>query len=771
MSDRLESLFTLAARVTAAASEGAVLAAIVDDGAELAGASAAVVGIVEGDAVRIAAAHGYPEGYLDPWQTFPLEAGTPMADVIASGEPVYCASREERDERWPVFRGTGVTGSEAFVVLPLAGQRAVLGALTLSYAATREFPPDERTFVEAFSAQCALALERTRATAAERQLTSWFAFLAEASKALGRSLDYAETLAEVGRLLVPDLGDWFACDLLVDGELELVAVAHADPTKIQWARMLRERVPTRMDAPTGLPNVLRTGRSERYESITDEMLEASAQSPDELELIRAIGLSSVMIVPLVARQEVIGALTLVWAESGHRYDADDLVRAEELAARVSSAIDNARLYGAQLAAYERERVTRERTQRLQRFTSRLAPALTTESVVEIAIDKAIVACHGATALIGLASADGKSIEVTVGGKHEDEILKHHVIPDSQDSVVGDGFRRREPIWVSERRIWERYPAAVGRPESLQAVAVVPIQTANRFFGVLAIAFEEERDFPEEERAFMTAIAGQTAQALDRARLYEEQRHIAHVLQQGLLPKTLPAIPGVEVATSYRAAGQIAETGGDFYDVFEAPEGHFVVIGDVCGKGPVAASLTALCRYTLRASSLRDGGARPAELLQLLNSAILTHANGEEDYDGEFASVTCVLLERSSADGLSATIASGGHPPTLVRRRSGEVDNYEPTGSLVGVRDDSTFSEYTVELDSGDLMFLHTDGLTDARKPSGERLGDDSVRRTLASLREVGHPDDAIAAFNRVLEGVEITDDIAVVAVRVDDERS
>src|SRR5258708_4240499 len=133
MSERLESLFTLAARVTAAESEAAVLSAIVDEGADLAGAAAAVVGVVEVDVIRVAAASGYPDGYLDPWQTFPRETGLPMSDVVASGSPVYCASRAERDERWPIFAGTGVRGSEAFVVLPLAAQQGVLGALTLSF--------------------------------------------------------------------------------------------------------------------------------------------------------------------------------------------------------------------------------------------------------------------------------------------------------------------------------------------------------------------------------------------------------------------------------------------------------------------------------------------------------------------------------------------------------------------------------------------------------------------------------------------------------------
>jgi serine phosphatase RsbU (regulator of sigma subunit)/putative methionine-R-sulfoxide reductase with GAF domain len=690
-----------------------------------------------------------------------------MSDVVASGKPVYCSSREERDERWPVFRDTGVTGSEAFVVLPLVGQHGVLGALTLSYLEKREFNREDRLFLEGFAGQCALALERTRATAAEKRLSGWFAFLSDASKALGSSLDYEETLAEVGRLMVPRLADWFACDLLIGDRVNLVTVAHADPTKVAWAWELRGRFPPKLDAPTGLPSVLRTGRSELYETITDEQLEASAETPDELRLIRDLGLRSVMIVPLVARQEVVGALTLVWAESGRRYDHNDLARAEELAARIATAIDNARLFGAQLAAYESERVTRERTERLQRFTSRLAPALTIESVVEIALDKAIVASHGKSALIGLASENGKHIEVTVGGEHQAELQKHHVVPESHDSVFGDAFRRREPVWLTERTSWEKYPEAIGRPPSLQAVAVVPIQTANRFFGVLAIAFDHERLFPEPERTFLLAIAGQTAQALDRARLYEEQSHIAHVLQQGLLPKTLPTIPGVRVATSYRAAGRITETGGDFYDVFAANDGHFIVIGDVCGKGPVAATLTALCRYTLRATSLRNEDARPAELLALLNSAILSHANGDSDLDSEFASVTCVLLRRSSEHTLTATIASGGHPPTLIRRRSGEIDAYDPTGSLVGVRHDATFSEFTLELQPGELMLLYTDGLTDARSETGERLGDDVVGQTLASLDASDDPADAIAAFDRLLSDAEITDDVAVVALQVE----
>ncbi len=760
MTERVVSLFRLMSRVAAAESEAEVLSVVVDEGVVVAGAAAGVVGWIEGDAVRVVAEHGYPAGYLDSWRTFPLEPGRPMADVVTSGQSVYCGSREERDSRWPLFQGTGIESSEAFVVVPLVGRGGVVGALTLSYLDKREFEGDERAFLEALAAQCALALERTRAAEAERRLTTWLGFLSEAGSRLGRSLDYGETLAEVGRLVVPTLADWFACDLLVDGHVELVAVSHVDPGKVSWARELREKSPPDMDAPTGLPNVLRTGQSELYEVITDEMIEASAATPDELELIQEIGFSSAMVVPLIARGQTLGALTLVWAESGRHYGQEDIDRAEELAARVAGAIDNSRLYEAQ-------RVARARTERLQRFTARLAPALTIESVTEIAIDKALIASGGKTALLGLATADGKNIEVTtVGDGFSDEMESLRVVPRDHASVLGEVFRRNEPLWLGTRAEWEEYPEAIGRPASLQAVAVLPVATTTRFFGVLGIAFDHERQFPDEERRFLMAIAGQTAQALDRAALYEEQSHIAEVLQQSLLPGKVPAIPGIELATSYRAAGRMNLTGGDFYDVFETPSAYAVVIGDVCGKGPSAAALTALCRYTLRACALSRPDAGPADLLRLLNRAIVEHASSDDKLDNEFASVTCILLD--SSDGrVVARLASGGHPPTLLQR-NGTIEEHRATGPLVGLFENAVYGEYTINLEPGDLVVLHTDGLTDARSDTGERLGEPPIRSSLLADNRNEHPHAVTETLMSLLEGFEITDDIAIVVLHVSD---
>jgi signal transduction histidine kinase/PAS domain-containing protein len=170
-------------------------------------------------------------------------------------------------------------------------------------------------------------------------------FLAQASKLLSSSLDYETTLAAVAQLGVPRIADWCAVDMLAEtGAIEQLAIAHVDPAQVEWARELNKANPPDPDAPTGVPHVLRTGRSEFYPEITDAMLVASTRSEEELALARRLRLTSIMVVPLVVQEKVIGAMTFVSAESGRRYTRADLVMAEEVASRAALAVANARLY-------------------------------------------------------------------------------------------------------------------------------------------------------------------------------------------------------------------------------------------------------------------------------------------------------------------------------------------------------------------------------------------------------------------------------------------
>lgn len=183
-------------------------------------------------------------------------------------------------------------------------------------------------------------------------------FIAEASEILASSLDYETTLASLARLCVPRLGDWCAVDMLApDGAIERLAVAHVDPEKVKWAHELHRKFPPDPTAPHGVPNVIRTGREEFYPYIPQELLDGAAQTDEMRDLIREIGFTSVIVVPLLARGRSLGAITLVTTESAWHYNDEDLKLALDLARRAAMAVDNALLYRAAHEQEERLRVT------------------------------------------------------------------------------------------------------------------------------------------------------------------------------------------------------------------------------------------------------------------------------------------------------------------------------------------------------------------------------------------------------------------------------
>jgi PAS domain S-box-containing protein len=179
--------------------------------------------------------------------------------------------------------------------------------------------------------------DRKRAEEAQR-------FLVDAGAALAASLDYRSTLAAVAKLAVPRIADWARVDVVENGQLHTLAVEHVDPKKTELAFELARRYPESPEAAQGPPLVLRTGRSELATDISEERLAELTQDDFHLSLVRELGMQSSMCVPLVAHGEPLGVISLVAAESGRRYDREDLALAEELARRAGTAVENAELY-------------------------------------------------------------------------------------------------------------------------------------------------------------------------------------------------------------------------------------------------------------------------------------------------------------------------------------------------------------------------------------------------------------------------------------------
>ncbi|HET7459313.1 MAG TPA: GAF domain-containing protein [Gemmatimonadaceae bacterium] len=352
--------------------------------------------------------------------------------------------------------------------------------------------------------------------------------LAEAGALFTSSTDYRAMLQRVAELAVPALADWCGVEVVNDatGELEQVAVAHRDPERARWARELRRRYPPPADGSTGTYAVVRTGRSELIPLVSDEMLAAAAVDAEHLRVLREVGFHSLVIVPMTARGRTLGALALVWAESGRRYDDADVALAEELARRAATAIDNARLFAAEQAARRAAEAAADRVGRLQSVTATLARAVTMPDVADAVVSEGISALGATDGVLYLAGDDGQPLElVRSHGLPAATAREFHWLPLDAQTPMAEAVRMREPVFLEDRNaVVARYPSirASNARVRADAWAALPLVAGARAVGGMAFGFTAARPFSSDDRAFLTALAQQCAVALERARLYEAE---------------------------------------------------------------------------------------------------------------------------------------------------------------------------------------------------------------------------------------------------------
>src|SRR5207244_4146652 len=213
--------------------------------------------------------------------------------------------------------------------------------------------------------------------------------------------------SQLARLAVSDLGDWCFIDVAdEDGSIRNVVVAHADPGKVESAREYRRRFPAQPDESFGAAAVLRTGESQLFADISDELLAEATPTAEAAELVRKLGLSSAIVAPLKARGRTLGALTLVAAEAPRRYDEGDLAFVEEVAQLAALMIDNVQLHRDEQDAREGAEATALRMERMQALTARLSAAAVPGEVAQIVVDESRDVLGARAGWVSVLSDDG-----------------------------------------------------------------------------------------------------------------------------------------------------------------------------------------------------------------------------------------------------------------------------------------------------------------------------------------------------------------------------
>jgi serine phosphatase RsbU (regulator of sigma subunit) len=282
---------------------------------------------------------------------------------------------------------------------------------------------------------------------------------------------------------------------------------------------------------------------------------------------------------------------------------------------------------------------------------------------------------------------------------------------------------------------------------------------GRDLGLLEAFDVADREFTARDEAILTQLAQLASVAITNARLYEREHTIAHTLQRSLRPGALPVVDALSAAVRFRPAGEGVELGGDFYDLFRArDEGWAALIGDVQGKGPDAAAVTALARHTLRAAAAYES--RPSGVLALLHRAL-----SEQPGEPRFCTVAYAHMS-VLGDRVRLELACGGHPLPLVVHPDGFVQPVGRLGTLLGTDIEPQLTDVEVELTAGDVLVLYTDGVTEVRRRRQEVFGHRELTELLQTCGGLP-PDDVAERIERaVLAASEgrLRDDVAILAL-------
>lgn len=528
------------------------------------------------------------------------------------------------------------------------------------------------------------------------------AFLARAGEVLGASLEVDETLEHVAELLADELADWCAISTVREGRIRTAVVNHRDPEKMDLARSLQRDYPPDPE-PAGIAKqVIESGEAVLISEIDDDMLIEAAVDDRHLAIMRSLGFVSAIVAPLKARGEIIALVTLISADSRHRFTPRDLAFVEQFADRAALAVDNARLHQETSRARLRAERSIAQVEAMHSVVSRLSRAVDVESVAAAAIEEgaaALGAQRGSVVLLG----EAEPVIVASVGYPQARLDAFRATITEPGPLADALFGSNHVFCPNIADLIRRYPNLQTVVDTSQdaAFVAVPLESMDRVVGAIGFVYEGARSFGAGDQALASALAQHVTLAIERSMLYERNRSVAESLSAALAPPPVVGDGEIPAAAHYRAAG-VGAIGGDWYDVISTPRGSQVyVVGDVVGRGLAAVAAMAQLRHSLRMLFLT--GHDPASALATLTAATAVDTS---------ALCSTVLCAEVRADSELVDLASAGHlPPVLVDRNGARLVDLPPAPPL-GVGDGP--SPRSITLGPDQCLALFTDGVVERR---------------------------------------------------------
>lgn len=478
---------------------------------------------------------------------------------------------------------------------------------------------------------------------------------------------------------------------------------------------------------------------------------------DFRDLADRAGLAACWSTPILARDESLLGTFAMYHRVPRAPGDTDLALAGIFADTAALAIERHGAEQARLAAEAREKAARDdlafllkastalsadldHTQTLQRLAALCVPALAPLCAVDIVEGGRV-----------------RRVATAAATEHEQRLLGSYIpVYDADDDAVA------RVLASSLTEVARRTPTGPGpwRDLDVTGYLCVPLTIRGHTFGALTLLSTGDHVLDGRSVALAEEVARRAATAAHNARQYTERVALARDLQAGLLLPDLPELPGAELATYYHPAGEGLEIGGDFYDVFPLDDGRWAfMLGDVCGRGALAATTTALVRHTARAVAalLPD----PHAVVQAVNRA-LTRRHGSHDT----GFVTLVYGHFTSTDdGLDIELVRAGHTFPLHLGAAG-VRTVHSEGPLLGVLPSPRLSGCRIRLAAGESLVLYTDGITEARDGAGEQFGEERLARALTPpARRAPDVLDALTrAVRAFTDGCEGDDDQAALVL-------